>query len=217
VILPLLPSASSVQRSLSETQAQNGNSQSKLGGSNSISPFTPALPWITAMEFSERVALSDLLPLTSNATLNTSANTQSGSAFGSAGASASNSAQRFSGGSNFNVPLNASGNLVGARPFSYVNVTDLDRQLSRRGMVTVMTVYMADGTTISSFNITNGTDSDQAGNQGKPLTACTEPLLGATSLRTCLFPKAQCLSDLVHTHIRSHVHSINAQVADVPY
>jgi hypothetical protein len=135
------------------------------------------------MEFSERVALSDLLPLTSNATLNVSANTQGGSTSGSASANAT-SAQRLSAGGNSNVPLNASGNLVGATPFSYVNVTDLDRQLSSPGVVTVMTVYMADGTTISSFNITNSTNSDEAGEQGKLPSVSTCLLIGAISAHT---------------------------------
>jgi hypothetical protein len=114
------------------------------------------------MEFSDRVALSDILPLTSNASLNTSGSNASASAgANNNGGSSSQGAQQ----ANMGVPLNASGNLVGAQPFSYVNVTDLNRQLSQAGLVTVMTVFMPDGTTITSFNISNTTG--KAGNKGK--------------------------------------------------
>jgi hypothetical protein len=122
------------------------------------------------MEFSERVALSNFLPLASNATLNTSAASamaQSGASSASSSGSGSSSAgynAKQAGG--VNVPLNASGNLIGAtgKPFSFVNITDLNRQLSRPGLVTVMTVYMADGTTITSFNITNSTNANGGSN-----------------------------------------------------
>lgn len=140
VLLPLLPSTA---RAAQSPQAQD-NQEGSQGGQGSINPFNPALPWVTNMEFSNRVALSDLLPLTSNATLNTSG---AGAASSAAGADSGND------------------NADGARPFSYVDVTELDRQLSRAGPVTVVTVFMADGTSSTSFNISNTTGN--AGNQGR--------------------------------------------------
>jgi hypothetical protein len=177
VLLPLLPSSARAAQS-PQAQANNGQASDSQDGQESISPFSPPLPWLANMEFSDRIALSDILPLTSNASLNTSGSNASASAgpinygaYNNNGGSSSQGAQQ----ANMGVPLNASGNLVGAQPFSYVNVTDLDRQLSQVGLVTVMTVFLPDGTTITSFNITNTTDNattnnattNSAGNQGK--------------------------------------------------